>query len=104
MDRVKFDRDGERGRDALGMGNCSISIWGQSELELAWSKISSSYFENNFPIFLSSGISNTSFYKMCDVSQTSPIFSVAPPVGAVNIWIYFISHLFFIIANKFFVH
>ena len=24
--RVKFGRDGERGREALGMGNCSINI------------------------------------------------------------------------------
>ena len=23
---VKFDRDGETGREALGMGNCSINI------------------------------------------------------------------------------
>ena len=26
LDSVKFDRAGERGRKALGMGNCSISI------------------------------------------------------------------------------
>ena len=24
--RVKFDRDGEGGREALGMGNCSINV------------------------------------------------------------------------------
>ena len=26
LTRVKFDRDGEGGREALGMGNCSIII------------------------------------------------------------------------------
>ena len=30
------------------MGNGSINIWDGSELELAWSKKSSSYFENIF--------------------------------------------------------
>ena len=35
LDRVKFDRDAVRGREALGIGNCSISIRGGSELELA---------------------------------------------------------------------
>ena len=50
--RLKFHRDGEWGREALCMGNCSINILVRSELELAWSKKSSSYFENNFPIFL----------------------------------------------------
>ena len=39
--RVKFDRDGEGGREAIGMGNCSINIWDGSDLELAWSKKSS---------------------------------------------------------------
>ena len=37
------------------------------ELELAWFKKSNSYFENNFPIFLLSGISNTSSFKVRDV-------------------------------------
>ena len=46
--RVKFDRDNEWGREVLGVENCSINIWDGSELELAWSKKSSSYFENNF--------------------------------------------------------
>ena len=46
--RVKLDRSGERGRKVLGMGNGSINIWDGSELELAWSKESSSYYENNF--------------------------------------------------------
>ena len=35
LDRVKFDRDAERSREALGIANCSISIRGGSELELA---------------------------------------------------------------------
>ena len=39
---VKFDRDGETGREALGMANCSINIWDGSELKWAWSKKSSS--------------------------------------------------------------
>ena len=63
--RVKFDRDDEGGREALGMGNCSFNIWDRSGLKLAWSKKSSSYFENNFPIFSFSGISNTSIFKAC---------------------------------------
>ena len=33
--RVKFDRDGERGREALGMRNCSINLLNELELELA---------------------------------------------------------------------
>ena len=49
--RVKCDRDGKGGREVLGMENRSVNIWDGSELELAWSKKSSSYFENNFPIF-----------------------------------------------------
>ena len=36
--RVKFGRDGEGGRKALGMGKFSINIWDGSELKLAWSK------------------------------------------------------------------
>ena len=48
--RVKYDRGGEGGREALGVGNCSINIWDESELELARYKKSSSYFENDFPI------------------------------------------------------
>ena len=31
---VKFDRDGEEGREALGMRNCSIDIFNGLELEL----------------------------------------------------------------------
>ena len=33
--RVKFDRDGEVGSEALGMGNRSINISDGSELDLA---------------------------------------------------------------------
>ena len=46
--RVKLDRDNEWGRETLGVENCIINIWNGSDLELAWSKKSSSYFENNF--------------------------------------------------------
>ena len=67
LTRVKFDRDGEGGREALGMGNCSIIIWYGSELESAWSKKDTLYFENNFPTFLLSGILNPSIFKVCDV-------------------------------------
>ena len=61
---IIFDRDDEGIREVLGVGNCIISIWDGSELRLAWSKKSSSYFENNFPIFLLSGISNTLICKV----------------------------------------
>ena len=64
MAKVKFDRNGERGREALGMGNCMINIWDVSELELAESKKSNSYFENNFLIYLLSSILNTSSFKV----------------------------------------
>ena len=67
MSRAKLDRNGEVGRKALGMGNCSTNIWDGSELKLAWSKKSSSPFENNFPICLSSGISNKSIFTVLDV-------------------------------------
>ena len=67
MARVKFDRDGKEGRESLGMGNCINNIWGGPEMEFAWSKKSSSYFENSFPIFLLSGISNTSISEVRDV-------------------------------------
>ena len=65
--RLKFDRGCVGHRGALGMVNCSINIWDESELELAWSKKRSSYFENKFPIFLLPGISNTIIFKMCGV-------------------------------------
>ena len=91
------------------MGNRSISIWDGSELELAWSKKSSSYFGNNFPRFLSSGIPNTSIFQVGDVLHWI-IFLVMKTFSNIfrstfywagNIWIYFTSHLFSIIANKF---
>ena len=50
---IKCDGDSERGREALDVGNCSVK--------------SSSFFENNFPIFLSSGVSNTSICKVRNV-------------------------------------
>ena len=50
------------------MASCSINIWDGSELELTWSEKSSSYLQNNFPIFLLSGILNVSIFKVRDVS------------------------------------
>ena len=35
LDRVKLDRDLKGGREALGVGYCSINIWDVSEQELA---------------------------------------------------------------------
>ena len=74
LGRVKYDRDGERGREGLDVGNCSINIWDVSELELTWSNKNSSYFENNFSIFwyyplflILSGILNISICKVRDV-------------------------------------
>ena len=83
----------------VGWGNIWQTWWGRQgssryeefwyqylrwiKLELAWSNKNSLYFENNKP---------------------SPIFSVARTVGSGNIWIYFISHLFSIIVNKFYLH
>ena len=64
--RAKLDRNGEGGRKGLGTGNCSTNDWDRLELELAWSKKSSSYFGNSFPIYLLSGISNTSIFKVHD--------------------------------------
>ena len=64
MARVKYDRDGEVAREALSVGNCNINTWHGSELELAGSKKSSSYFENNFPKVLVLGITNTSICKV----------------------------------------
>ena len=58
--RVKFHRVGEGGKEALNVENCNINIWHGSELELAWSKKSSSYVEKNFPKFLLFDIMNTS--------------------------------------------
>ena len=49
------------------MSKCGIDVWDRSELELAWSKKSSSYFKNKFPIFLLPEILNTSIFKLFDV-------------------------------------
>ena len=67
VDSGKFYRDGEGGREALGIENCSIIISDSSELKLAWSKKSSSCFVNNFQIFLLFGILNRSIFKVRDV-------------------------------------
>ena len=48
--KVKFNRDDDGGREALGMGHYSVNIWDGLELELAWSKKNSSFFENNFQV------------------------------------------------------
>ena len=48
---VNIDRNGVRGRETLGVENCIMNIWDGSELELAWSKKCSPYFEKNLPIF-----------------------------------------------------
>ena len=68
LDSVKLDRDGEKDREVLGTGFCSINIWDGSKLELALSKKSSSYFENVFLILLLSFISNTSTFKLRGVN------------------------------------
>ena len=73
MAKVKFDRVGEQGSEALGMENCSINIWDGSDLELALSKNNSSYFENNFPIFLLSSILNYRYIEYIDTFDTSNI-------------------------------
>ena len=75
MTKVIFDRDGEGGKEAPVMGNRSINIWDGSEQKFVWSKKSSSHFENNFPILLLSGISNTSIFKVCDVLHLSKFLS-----------------------------
>ena len=67
LDSAIFYRYRKRGGEALGMESCSFGIWVEPDLELAWSKKSSSFFENNFPIFLLSGISNTSIFKIHDI-------------------------------------
>ena len=65
---MKFDRDGEKGREVLGTGFCSINISDGSKLELALPKKSSPYFENVFLILLLSGISDTSTFKLRGVN------------------------------------
>ena len=67
LDSVKFDSDGEKRREAIGTGNCSINIWDGSELELGLPRKSSLYFGNVFLILLSSGISNITTFKLHDV-------------------------------------
>ena len=69
LDRKKIKRDIEAGSKALGMEICSINIWDGSKLELAWTEKSSSYFKNSFPIFLLTGISNLSIFKVRDALQ-----------------------------------
>ena len=64
---VKYGRDDEGGRDALGMTNRSINIWDRSEPKLAWSKKSSSYVEKKCPIFLLFGISNILIFTVLNV-------------------------------------
>ena len=65
--RVKLDMNGKGGREASGMGYCSGNTWNGLELKLPLSRKSSSYFENNFPVFLLSGNLNTSFIKVYHV-------------------------------------
>ena len=63
LNRGEIDRDDERFREIVGKGYCSINIWDGSEMKLAWSRENSSY----FPIFLLSGNSNTSIFKVCNI-------------------------------------
>ena len=67
MAKVKFDKDGEGGREDLGMGSCSINIWDGSDLEFNLIQKSSLYSENCFPVVLLSSIFNTSIFKTLDV-------------------------------------
>ena len=69
------------------MGNYSINVWDGSEIELAWSKKSSLYFENNFPICLLSGILNTLIFKVHDV------FTLSKFLRNENLLKYFPKHL-----------
>ena len=81
------------------MRNCSLIQ------ELAWSKKSSLYFENNFAILLLCGISNTSIFKVRDVLHwvnfTSSNIFLSTYCWPGNIWIYFIPYLFSINVNRF---
>ena len=102
---VKLNRNGKGSRKVVGMEDCSINILDPSELELAWSWKSSSYFEKKFLICLLFGILYTSMFKVHDVlhwldflvMKTSDIFRS-------TFWIHFISHLLSIIANKLYLH
>ena len=69
MESVKFNRGGDRGREDLGWGDCVINMWDGSVLQLALFKKSSSHFENNIPIFLLSGILNTSIFNVHNILQ-----------------------------------
>ena len=101
------------GREALGVGNRSAHFWEGSELELAWSKKSSLYFENNFPIFLLSVISGESIFKVRDilywlnflVMKTSNIFRSTFCSGGQYLNVFYTSFIFFsIIVNRFYLH
>ena len=61
---VKLDKDSKGGREAVGVGYCSSNTWNGLELKLALLRKSSSYYENNFPIFLLSASLNTSVFKV----------------------------------------
>ena len=125
MARVKYDRDGEWGREAAVVQNCSINIWDGSEHSSSdpsqililqfWTKAvqsnkRSSYFENNFPTFLLSGISNTSIYKVRDVlhwvnffvTKTFSLFSEALSLGAGNIWLYYVQLIWSYVCPNYF--
>ena len=107
MARVKTDRDGEEDREAPGMGFCSIDIWVRSELELAWSKKSSSYFERNFQYFYYL-VFQIWYFKRRDILHWVNFlaFFAAPSVRAGNILfpIYFLFFLsIFIYIKGFFV-
>ena len=64
--RVKFYRNGRRGRETLSMEYFSINIADELEMQLAWWE-NSSYFGNNFPIFLFSDNLNTSVFNVCNI-------------------------------------
>ena len=63
---VKFNRHAKEGREALGMGYCSINTWNGLEMKVDWFRKNSSYFEKNFSISLLSCNLNTSVFKVCD--------------------------------------
>ena len=100
--KAKYNKDGEGGREALVVRNCGINIWDGLELKLAWSKKSSSYIENNFPIFLLSGISNTSISKVSDVLHRVHFLETKTFSNSFRSLIIFYIHFFSIIANKFY--
>ena len=107
LDRIKIKRDIEAGSKSLGMEICSINIWNGSKLELAWTEKSSSYFKNSFPIFLLTGISNLSIFKVRDALQwenylvMKTFSNIIRSCGRYYLNI-IICHLFSIIAHKFY--